>query len=400
MPGKTFDPGGGTPMIGGQMNTISPPRLLKADVLREMKPAVLAAFLAPHAAYFSGLGFDPAAVASGRADLDALAAALACPGLATPPELVEQIELLDLVAGAGSALNFEDAHHELLRELREQDDCAADLAVKILLRAPWIAQREFNRQAMSARRSLVSFRVRPGMPFHGVSDARIEAFRRFVSPWFAANARSAACAVHHECQAGGHGFVVRHGDPIRRIGTLGEDGSREPVLLRPERADIARFRPASGEWQVSGLGTRIQELYRQAFGAAFHGSPDALAFSKRYSLEPLRDGPPALACDLNSTVQSAELASIKAELPGGQTLALDGAPVFAALDALDPRILAEAALIEAVISFKLALRRTRPRVRICLARDTILGDNAHPAIDAWLVEHGFANDSTRLLASA
>jgi hypothetical protein len=39
-------------------------------------------------------------------------------------------------------------------------------------------------------------------------------------------------------------------------------------------------------------------------------------------------------------------------------------------------------------------------VRIWPERDIITGNNAHPAIDPWLVEHGYANDDTRLLASA
>jgi hypothetical protein len=43
----------------------------------------------------------------------------------------------------------------------------------------------------------------------------------------------------------------------------------------------------------------------------FHGSPNALAYSKRYSLEPLRDGPSALNCDMLATVQYAELKSLK-----------------------------------------------------------------------------------------
>ena len=61
--------------------------------------------------------------------------------------------------------------------------------------------------------------------------------------------------------------------------------------VRPERVDVAHYRYLTGEWQISGIGARLQELYRQAFGTAFHGSPNALVHYKRYSLKPLREGP-------------------------------------------------------------------------------------------------------------
>ena len=78
--------------------------------------------------------------------------------------------------------------------------------------------------------------------------------------------------------------------------------------------DVAHFRHLTGEWQISGIGAQLQELYRQPFGVAFHGSANALVHSKRYSLEPLRDGPSCLKCDINSRIQVAELVSLKIAL--------------------------------------------------------------------------------------
>jgi hypothetical protein len=238
------------------------------------------------------------------------------------------------------------------------------------------------------------------MPWLDVTPDLIERFRSFVTPWFRDNARSGICHVHHLKEADGDAFVIRHGDTLKRIGIFDQDGNQDSCIVRPERVDVAHFNRITGEWQVSGLGVKLQELYREAFGAVFHGSIHALAHSRRYSLEPLREGASALQCDMAAAVQFAELKSLKLELPGGQQIAITRSPVLDALAHFIPGILPVAPLVEAVLSFKLANRRTRLPVRIWPERDIITGNNAHPAIDPWLVEHGYANDDTRLLASA
>jgi len=382
------------------MPTIRRPRLLKTDVLRGMKPSSIAALLSPYADYLGRRGITIAHLGTPHFDFPALSAVLAVSTEQTPPALVEQLDVLDLISNSQSTLNFEAEYHEIVQRLREPDDGAPDIAVKILLHAPDIALQEFDRQALSARRSLVSFRVKQGMPSFEVTSELIERFRAFVTPWFRDNARSGICHVHHLKEADGDAFVIRHGDLLKRIGIFDEDGNQDSCIVRPERVDVAHFNRLSGEWQVSGLGVKLQELYREAFGTVFHGSIKALAHSKRYSLEPLREGATALQCDLSATVQFAELRTLKLELPSGQQIVINRPPVFDALEHFTPGVLSVVPLVEASLSLKLANRSTRMPVRICPERDVVTGNNADPAIDTWLVEHGFANDDTRLLASA
>ena len=100
--------------------------------------------------------------------------------------------------------------------------------------------------------------------------------------------------------------------------------------------DVAHFRHLTGEWQISGIGAQLQELYRQPFGVAFHGSANALVHSKRYSLEPLRDGPSCLKCDINSRIQVADLVSLKVELPSGNHVTIGGGDVFRGILEMNP----------------------------------------------------------------
>jgi len=382
------------------MPTIQRPRLLKADVLNGMKPSSIAALLSPHAGYFQSRGIAIDQVTQPRFDYNALATVLAFSTEQTPPRLVEQLEMLDLISDSQSTLNFETEYHEIVQKFRELDDSPADLAVKILLNAPEVALREFNRQALNADRSHVSFRVRPGMPHLEITAESIARFKDMVAAWFKDNARSEACIVHHLNEGSGDSFAIKHGEMLKRMSIFNAEGNEDSCIVRPGRIDGAMFNRFTGEWQVAGLGLKVQELYRVVLGLVFHGSKNALVYSNRYSLEPLRAGPDSLKCDISAAVQFAELKSLKLELPSGQPILIDRPPVFEALNHFNPGLLETVPLLEATLALKLVNRRARVQLRICPDRDTIHGCTSDPAIDAWLVEHGFANDENRLLASA
>ena len=383
------------------MPTIRCPRLVKSDVLARMKRSSVMSLLSPFADYFQSRDVPLDLILDEASSLERVVLVIASPTESTPPDLVERLELLDLISETQSMLNFEAEYHDLVNSCRDPDDTTADLAVKILLKAPAIAWREFDRQALQAQRSLVSFRVGAGVRFRGVTAARIAEFESFVAPWFEANARSGICHVHHREEPEGIAFVIRHGDMLKRIGILDEAGSQVSRILRPERVDIAHFRHLAGEWQISGLGAKIQDLYRDAFGLVFHGNLNALIPSKRYSLEPLREGPCSLECNPRNRVQFAELKSLKLKLPSGPRVTIEKKG-FEALDGMDSALLPTATLLEAGLNLTLSNRKKLVQIRICPERDTILGATGEPCVDEWLLEHHFANDRNEglLLASA
>ncbi|MEI8313604.1 MAG: hypothetical protein WCH98_22885, partial [Verrucomicrobiota bacterium] len=164
-------------------------------------------------------------------------------------------------------------------------------------------------------------------------------------------------------------------------------------LLRPERVDVAHFRHLTGEWQISGIGAQLQELYRQAFGVAFHGSANALVHSKRYSLEPLRDGPSCLKCDINSRIQVAELVSLKIALPSGNHITIGGGDAFKGILEMNPMLLHTAILLEAKINLKISNRRRLAQVVLNPLCDKVSGIHLDDAIEPWLKARHFANDS-------
>jgi len=374
------------------MPVIRIPRIVRPGVLSKLKPSSIVALLSPFAEHFAARG-APLDCLSGPAPiLDSIVSVIASPVESTPPELVERLELLDLISDSQSSINFEDGYESLVNRLRENDDSDEDLAVKILIHAPDIAWREFDRQALQAKRSLASFTHNSVLKFLPPNEHRIAQLESLLGPWFEENARSGICRIHVREEPSGTSFVIRHGDLLKRIGVFGEDGSSSSKILRPERVDVAHYRHHTDEWQISGIGRRLQELYRQAFGTVFHASSNALVYSKRYSLEPLREGPSILKCDPASRIQFADLASIKIELPCGNQVAITRGNIFAGIAGLSPLLLRGTILLEARIDFKIAARRRLVPVILTPHRDKVSGLHLDDDIEPWLIERGFSSN--------
>lgn len=384
------------------MTTLVRPRIIRSEILAQLKRTNLVALLSPFAGYFTDRGASLDGLDDPEKPLTDVISVLANPSESTPPDLIERLELLNLIAHSDSALRFEDGYTALVARLREDDDSIEDLAVKILLAAPDVAWREFDRMALSTPRMLTSYRIRHGLTLLPPNPHRMHELRDRLSPWFRDNARSAVCDIHPREDAEGISFVIRHGDLLRRIGVLEEDGRSGSRILRPERHDVAYYRHLTNEWQISGIGHRLQEQYRKALGAVFHGTEFGLVRSDRYSLEPLRDGPDVLKTDFQGRIQFVELMMLQVEMPNGSRLILDRGRVFEALEAFSPLLLRSVLLVEARLDFKITGRRKRLNVRINPAADRITGVQFDPAIEPWLAERGFSrqNDESSIRASA
>lgn len=339
------------------MPVIKPPKFARPEVLRKLKPASLIALLQAHRDYLATRDITLPANNAETLDYEQLASVLLAPTESSPPDLVETLEMIDLLTEAQSSLNFEEGFERLVREVRASDDSAADLAVKIFLRQPEIAWREFDRRALDVKRSLISYLTPPERPILEPNRRRLSALESLMSPWFEANARSGVCRVRAIENETGWAFIVRHGDLVSRIGIITEAGETTSALLRPERLDVAYYQHRTGEWRISGAGRRLQDLYRSAFGKVLHGDLNALRASSRYTLEPLRSGPDALACEPDAPVQIATLKSLTLQLPDDHRLQLESRDVFAALAHLPSPTLAASTFVEARFGLKLRCRR-------------------------------------------
>lgn len=371
------------------MPSIRPPRIARPCVLTRIKPASVLLLLEPFAPYFAARGTPLDCISSSPDGLRSVMLTVADPSEATPPELVERLELLDLLCDPRSGVSFEDAYGGLSTSLAQPDDTPEDLAARIIVHAPDVAWREFDRQALNARRSFQSYSVDPSLRAAAPDADRTASLERLMRPWFERNRRSGTCHVHVRQGSGGTSFVIRHGDPLRRLSVISDDGSQCSRILRPERVDIAHWRPDSCEWLISGCGRAMQEMYREAFGLVFHGNADALCSARRYSLEPLRNGRSSLWCRPGDPVQSAELAVLKIQLPSYAKVTFTGGDVFANFRTLVAAHQAAAVLVEARINLRLAGRsRVLPVVLRPLGSRPAATDHDE-AVTSWLAARGF-----------
>ena len=119
------------------MAAVRPTCFCRPDLLRRMKPACVLLLFAPasHCKYLSRRGIVLPPDLDESYDFDPLGLVLSNHRSDTPPQLVEELELLAMIANSQSAFHFEEECQEIVRQHFEDGDTFADLAVKILATA-------------------------------------------------------------------------------------------------------------------------------------------------------------------------------------------------------------------------------------------------------------------------
>ena len=381
------------------MSAVRPTCFCRPEFLRSLRPTTVILLFSPHANYLQTRGIVIPSDLDDAYDFTDLCLVLTKHSNDTPPSLVEELEVLELFSSTNNLLSFEEDHAELVKKYREESDTLDDVAVKILRAKPEIVWREFDRQAVKTKRSFVSYNVSRSLPVLPVTDDRRHAVEAKLSPWFAQEARSDTCRVRAHHDENGISFLVRHGDLLNRIGVIESDGTTRSQLLRPERLDIIHYRRASHEWKISGVGNRLQDEYRKAFGQVFHGTLHALSPSRRYTLDPLKLGPACMQCPQNGPVIMARLAAVTLESPTGQGIEVKKGDVFATIG---PMLQANYRPVVATIVMTITGRRPKAKLMIYPERNSITGDSNIPAVENWIENAEFAivNESAELLEIA
>ncbi len=89
----------------------------------------------------------------------------------------------------------------------------------------------------------------------------------------------------------------------------------------------------------------------------------------------------------------AELAPLKVVLPCGTHVTLGKGNVFAGIRETNPVFLRIVNLLEVRINLKIAVRRRMVPIVLSPLRDKVSGIHLDDAIEPWLAEYGFSNNS-------
>ena len=377
------------------MGTFNLRRIARPAELKTIGHDHLVALLTPHQAFFAGRGvaLPPPGSVDGM-PYDDLAGIFVAPGADTPQGLVNALYLIN-------GMSTQDCMDELLQATEVAgvtlsaplDATPADVAVRAWLLAPEILERKHAEQHIKRPRSFVYFQTRlPTPPFRMPSRKTLTALQDDLDDWFEEKLRGRACRVFAFELSDGIKFLVRHGEPLKREGSI-EDGEESSVLYRPIKYDVLAYDPDLGELSVNARSKAERELYRTLFGLHLFGDVAFFPGEGKYTLEPLRkDGEKALVCTDVDGMEWVKVKEVHVSWDGDHPAVEihKSKDVFAALAERDQGLPNDALLIRAGFLVKFSDSRTPRTVTIRpsnIADYTRDGDST--VVEQWLMRRGF-----------
>lgn len=295
-------------------------RFTSADVLKAIRPKHLAAVLQPHSEYLASRHI---VVQDGegepKIDFLALLEVLARPDAGTPVSLLEAFHRIYQL-GLPAALNqlLDEAFLASVKLDRSQPMTPEDIAAQL-----WVSGRPILDQVLGDR---LSRRRRTFDYFQGTgrrnptwrAPARetLHELELTLDGWFDSHLRGRGSKVLVYPRNGGCMFVVRHGQPMRRVGIMHE-GLSTAVSFRPEKHDVVVYDGRVDELQVNAETDGEKALYRTAFGRHLFGSESYFPGGGKYTLEPLRRaGPHTLDASDVAGIENVRLCEVEYCWPG------------------------------------------------------------------------------------
>ena len=361
------------------------------DFLRRVRPETLRELLAPHASFLTQHRFSLPGEAFTEEHLEALAMLLVSVPDELPAALLEALEMLDALTSSTGWTELQAAAREQAERLSEPGDGPGDVAWRVWKRHPQIVERIFTKLRLVTRRTLVCYRPQVVSKLRTVTPALCKAMAADLSLEFSDLLSSAACDITAFAEAGGHAFLIRHGEPMKRLGVYDECGRVHTRVIRPMKHDVAYVSVPTGELQVSGVGGPLQETYRSIFSTHLFGNAGVLQRSRCYTLEPIREGRNCLNCAENSTIESVRMTSLRMRRRTGKTSITYDGEVFDELERPETD-LKDFDLERAQFQLRVRGKRRALVIELTPGRDTVAGDAASQAAQAWMQHCGFVSD--------
>ncbi|MCC5805687.1 MAG: hypothetical protein JJU00_05090, partial [Opitutales bacterium] len=228
------------------MSTLHRSAFSRPALLAALDPALLRAFLAPHAAFFTarGVALDPAP------DPAALAAVFMEPGPDTPPDLINALFCVKelSVPATADALIAEAAR---LRLTLPPAATQPEIAMRLWLADPAAVITLHAKHSMLRVRSFEYFSSvgddnEPPEPSAGI----LSALARDLDHWLTQKGRGAGSRVHAHPRRDEIWFLIRRGDLPRREVAI-ENGTRRAMAFRPEKTDVIVYNQTTCELGVN-----------------------------------------------------------------------------------------------------------------------------------------------------
>lgn len=378
------------------MANLSFRRFSHPETFKRIEPARLLALLSPHREFFEAHGILlPVPGGLPFFDYPQIAGVLASPGEDAPPALLDALYFIhELATEEGMDKLLEDS--ELRGELGH-DPTPADVAVYFWLRDREALERKHAEANLSRPRTFDHFLAEKAGGLDRITSNQLESLEHSLDGWFIEHKRGRGCALFNYRRGEEMWFLIRHGAPFRREGSL-VDGQPSSVYYRPERFDVVIYNSTIGELRVN-TGSKAQlDLYREYFGLHLFGSVGHFPQKQKYTLEPLRsDGSQSLVCADVEGLEWITLRQIQYFWPGsvGDIEIHKSENIFAMLEARRKALPEKARLMAATFHVKFADSR-RPRT-VAIRVPNVASfqrDDDSKLIERWLVNRGFCQNGS------
>lgn len=380
------------------MATVVLRKFTNPDTLKHIGDRYLIELLSPHRTFFSGRGLELPTAADGVLDCEKLGAIFMTPDTDMPGDLADALFLIHEMSTKEAMDKLQEAAEALQPPLDLSGaDEPADVAVRVWLLRRALIEEIHAEHALARPKAFLSFLTdRETVPsFTAPNDTSRREWEKRMDTWFEKKKRGSGCRVFIYPRDGECWFMVRHGEPYRREGSL-ENGEPSSVFYRPQQHDVLIYDTAGGELRIHAGSQGERELYRKNFGLFVFDDENYLPGDGKYTLQPLiADGTAALNCLDVDGIEWVKLREIEFQWLGSgrgntEREIRKANDLFAAFGTRDFRFKEGHDLKRAVFQVKFAdAKRPRSVTIAPTNRAKYERDDDASFLEAWLKKRGF-----------
>ncbi len=376
-------------------------RFSRVATLKSVNLFLLRRFLAPYRRFFDAYGLD----VTGRAtafDYEGVAQLLMAPDEETPEPLLDALFFIDEVA---HELLFDALYDRALGAGipvdRDTELSPADLAVLVWLEQPEVLERFHAEQFLTRPKRFESFVAPLGTPgkIPQISEDICDALECDLNRFFTTRHKGRGTRVFPFVREDGIWLLVRHGQQIRREGTVEPDGRSKNIYYRPEKFDVLVYFPENCELTIHTSTKGECAAYCQVIGDRVFGDGDFFRSSHvvpRYALSRiLQQGRDMLICSDVEGIDAVRLVELQVRHGGGlgHREIHRAEDVFDALDDIGRVIPHDARPIRAGFKILFSDSRRWRTVTLCVPNAAVYDrDSDSEAVNRWLRQRGFVQE--------
>ena len=256
-------------------------------------------------------------------DFEALARLFMTPDASTPEDLLDALYFVDNLADPECSDRILEECARAKIDLGGTDLSPEDLALKAWLLAPNILQRIHAEQYRTRPEKFESYFANSPEVLEAPAAGVLAALEADLNEWFDFKKKGRGARVFPFPCDDAVWFLVRHGQRIKREGTVEADQKSGSVFYRPEMFDVLIYYPATGELAIHTETKGERRAYCRFFGKHLFGNIDFFRFENplsKYTLAPLiTSGRDALACSDVAGLEHIALVELHIERDSEQT---------------------------------------------------------------------------------